>query len=226
MRLIRKYGADQMKLGLMSWAFALAAMSGAAQAHEVWVERDGSGPARVYLGEPAEPVPPLGDPEFGKLKAPIVFTADPRHAARLTRKADHIEAAVSDAGDVRVQDATIFEPWKSGEAYTGAIFYARAGRTETRTVLDLEISPVAPGGDTYVVLYKGRPAPAAKVTVVDPQRWSKSFEADAQGRVTVRATESGRYLLAVSHQVEEPATLGGREVSKVLHVSTLTFVNP
>ena len=36
---------------------AALTISSSAAAHEVWVERDGSGPARVYLGEPAEPVP-------------------------------------------------------------------------------------------------------------------------------------------------------------------------
>lgn len=37
-------------------------------AHEIWIERDGTGPARVYLGEPGEPMPAGGDPEFAKLR--------------------------------------------------------------------------------------------------------------------------------------------------------------
>lgn len=43
-------------------------------AHEVWIERDGNGPARIYLGEPAEAVPEGGDPEFPKLKTPTLFS--------------------------------------------------------------------------------------------------------------------------------------------------------
>ena len=46
----------------------------AGQAHEVWIERDGTGPARIYLGEPAQPQPAGGDPEFAKLQAPRIVT--------------------------------------------------------------------------------------------------------------------------------------------------------
>ena len=48
---------------------ALMTLPVSAQAHEIWVERDGNGPARIYLGEPAEALPEGGDPEFEKLKA-------------------------------------------------------------------------------------------------------------------------------------------------------------
>ena len=53
---------------------ALLVLAGTAQAHEVWVERDGAGPARIYLGEPAEALPPGGDPEFANLKTPRVLS--------------------------------------------------------------------------------------------------------------------------------------------------------
>lgn len=210
---------------LKTTSLALAAaltISSSAGAHEVWL--DGSGPARVYLGEPAEPVPPGGDPEFAKLQKPVVFTADPAAPAALTRKADHIEAAVSGSGDVRAKDDTVFEPWKDGDKLEGAAFYARAGRTETKTVLDLEIAPVAAGGDTFQVSYKGAPVADTAVHLVNPDRWSKTFKTDASGRVTIPTEWTGRYLLAVSHPVEGAAKLGGKDVSKVWHTSTLTFV--
>lgn len=56
-----------------------------AHAHEIWIERDGAGPARIYLGEP---MPIGGDPEFAKLKAPRIL-AHPD--AVLTRRAGFIE---------------------------------------------------------------------------------------------------------------------------------------
>lgn len=200
-------------------------MATSAAAHEIWLERDGSGPVRVYLGEPAEPVPPGGDPEFSKLQKPVVFTANPSTPAPLTRKADHIEAAVSGSGDVRATDDTVFEPWKGeGDAMEGAAFYARAGRTETKTALDLEIAPVTAGGDTFLVTYKGKPVADTAVNLINPERWSKSFKTDSAGRVTIPTEWKGRYLLAVSHPVEGAAKIGGKEVSKVYHTSTLTFV--
>lgn len=206
-------------------AMAVLILATPAAAHEVWLERDGAGPARVYLGEPAEPVPPGGDPEFANLKAPVVFTASKDKPAALTRKADHLEAAVAGTGDVRLVDSSVFAPWKGDEGkLEGAVFHARAGRSETRTALDLEIAPVAPNGDAFVVAYKGKPLADANVTLVNPDRWSKSFKTDAAGKVSIPTTWDGRYLLAISHTAAEPGQVQGKDVSKVHHVSTLTFV--
>ena len=46
------------------------------------IERDGDGPARIYLGEPAEALPEGGDPEFAKLKAPKLLGAAAAAPAR------------------------------------------------------------------------------------------------------------------------------------------------
>lgn len=206
-------------------ALAVLLLASPAAAHEVWLERDGAGPARVYLGEPAEPVPPGGDPEFAKLKTPVVFTAGQDKPAALTRKADHLEAAVSGPGDVRLVDSSVFAPWKGSKgALEGAMFHARAGRSETRTALDLEIAPLAPNGDAFVVAYKGKPLADASVTLINPERWSKSFKTDAAGKVTVPTTWDGRYLLAINHTADEPGQVQGQDVTKIHHVSTLTFV--
>ncbi|MFN3520689.1 MAG: hypothetical protein ACK4YQ_00460 [Phenylobacterium sp.] len=213
-------------LKMLPAALAALVLAGPAAAHEVWVERDGAGPARVYLGEPMEVPPANGDPEFPKLKAPVVFTADAAKPAPLTRRANHIEAAVAGEGDVRLRDPAVFEPWGEGEAREGAIYYARAGRSETRTALDLEIAPVEPGGDVFKVVYKGAPVADAAVTLINPDRWSKTFRTDASGRFTAPTSWSGRYILGVTHEAAEPATLAGVPVAKVYHISTLTFVKP
>ncbi len=212
-------------LPVAAMAVALSAVASAAGAHEVWVERHNPGAARVYLGEPAEPVPAAGDPEFPKLTAPKVFTGDPSKPAVLTRKANHIEAAVG-PGDVRVQDSAIFKPWKTSDGLTAGIFYGRAGREETRTLLPLEIAPVTAGGDTFVVVFRGRPAPGATVTVVNPERWTKTFAADDAGRVAIPVQASGRYLLGVTYSEKGAATVEGEAVAKVVHISTLTFNQP
>lgn len=112
----------------MLFAALLLGLSTAAQAHEVWIERDGDGPARIYLGEPAEPMPAGGDPEFAKLKAPKLLKAP---NARLERKAGYLEAALP-AGDVRAWDDTVFAPWGEPGKQESVVYYARAGRTETR----------------------------------------------------------------------------------------------
>src|SRR3546814_15813238 len=82
-------------------------------AHEVWVERDAAGPARIYLGEPADPVPAAGDPEFSKLTAPRLIGAEAPKPVALVRRANHIEAAVPGTGDVRVTDGNVLAPWEA-----------------------------------------------------------------------------------------------------------------
>lgn len=204
-------------------AFGLFASPAAA--HEVWIERDATGPARVYLGEPADSVPDAGDPEFPNLKTPSVFATGDKKPAPLVRRANHIEAAVSGPGDVRLSDDNVFAPWVGeGGRWEGVVYYARAGRIETQPALDLEIVPAAAGSDKFVVHWLGKPLPAAKVTIVNADRWQKSFAADAKGAVVVPVAAPGRYLLSVSHDVEGPRALGGKKVAKTIHVSTLTFV--
>lgn len=204
---------------LAATAFAMPAA-----AHEVWVERDGAGAARVYLGEPAEPVPAAGDPELHRLKTPVVFLADPARPAATTRRANHLEAALGAAGDVRVRDDNVFDPWESDEGVTGAIFYARAGRSESAAKLDLELVPIRSGADEFTVQFRGRPLAGAKVNVITPDHWQKSVEADAAGRIAVPDKGKGRYVLGVSHSEAAAGVVAAKPVARLQHISTLTFV--
>lgn len=207
-----------MLSGLVALSFATAA-----SAHEVWIERDATGPARIYLGEPGDPVPEGGDPEFARLKAPKLIGD---HGTPI-RRTTHIEVPLNGAGDLRLVDDAVFAPWKGEKGgYEGAIFHARAGRAETRALLDLEFVPVAANGDRFTVVYQGKPVAGARVSILNPDGWAKTFAADGQGIVAVPADRQGRYLLTVNHSVDGPRALGGQSVAKVHHVSTLSFVAP
>lgn len=192
-----------------------------AGAHEIWVERDATGPARIYLGEPAEAVPEQGDPEFPKLVKPVVV-GDAK--AALTRRANHIEAAVAGAGDVRVQDDSVFAPWKQEGKAKGAIFYARAGRAETKGALDLEFVPVAANADRFTLLFRGKPVPDSSVTVISPDKWQKSFKTDASGQIEIASLGAGRYLIGAAHEEVAAGKVAGQPVDGVAHITTLTFV--
>ncbi|MBR2173747.1 DUF4198 domain-containing protein [Sphingopyxis sp.] len=206
---------------------AISATASPAAAHEVWIERDGAAPARIYLGEPAEAVPESGDPEFPKLKTPVLFAGNRDRPAPLVRRTNHIEAVVSGAGDVRLVDDNVFEPWAGEDGkLKGVVYHARAGRTETRHALDLEIVPLTAGGDSFAVLWQGSPLPGAKLTIIDPDRWAKSTLADDKGVVAVPARGKGRYLLSTTHEVKGDRVLSGKPVASAVHVSTLTYVAP
>ncbi|KAK0356521.1 hypothetical protein LTR94_004315 [Friedmanniomyces endolithicus] len=192
-----------------------------AQAHEVWVERDGAGPARIYLGEPGDPLPEGGDPEFEKLKAPKLV---PASSAAQVRKAGYIEVAVP-AGDVRVIDDSVFDPWGEEGKKEGVIYYARAGRSEAKAGMPLEIVPTAAGANSFTLVRDGKPLAGVKVTAISPDKWSKGFVTDAQGRVTLPIREKGRYILTATQEEKGDLSLRGAKVATLYNIATLTFVN-
>ncbi|MET3725982.1 DUF4198 domain-containing protein [Sphingomonas trueperi] len=209
-----------MKMALT--AVLLAAMAGAAQAHEVWVERDGTGPVRIYLGEPAEAAPEGGDPEFANLKAPRILKVN--HPT-LVRKAGYIEAVVP-AGDIRVWDNDVFKPWGADGAKEGVVYYARAGRTEVATQLPFEIAPVASNSSRFQLVRHGKPVAGSKVIVITPDRISKVLVTNAQGVVEVPIQARGRYILSAAVKEDGEAVLAGGAVRTVHNMTTTTFKVP
>ncbi|OAH46385.1 nickel uptake transporter family protein [Sphingobium yanoikuyae] len=209
---------------MLKWTSALLAIAclpAMAQAHEVWVERDGAGPARIYLGEPGDPLPEGGDPEFEKLKAPKLV---PASSAAQVRKAGYIEVAVP-AGDVRVIDDSVFDPWGEEGKKEGVIYYARAGRSEAKAGMPLEIVPTAAGANSFTLVRDGKPLAGVKVTAISPDKWSKGFVTDAQGRVTLPIKEKGRYILTATQEEKGDLNLRGAKVATLYNIATLTFVN-
>ncbi len=206
-----------MRLLTLVLALALPSLAGA---HEVWVERDGSGPARIYLGEPAEALPPGGDPEFKRLVTPkIVGQAN----ASLQRKAGFLEAKLP-AGDVRVIDNSVFAPWGEDGAKEGVAYYARAGRTDTKTRMPYEIAPLTAGGNRFALMQGGKPIPAAKVTVITPERKSVELTADAAGAFVVPVAGKGRYLLTAAQAETGKLRVAAGPVDKLHHIATTSFV--
>jgi hypothetical protein len=201
-------------------ATALLATSTLTAAHEVWIERDGDAPARIYLGEPAEPIPPGGDPEFVKLRAPHLV---PASSVSLVRKTDHLEAAVP-TGDVRAWDGNVFAPWGPAERREAVVYYARAGRAEPGALLPFEIAPASDAANTFVLMRDGRPQAAAEVTLITPARAKRTLRTDGQGRLGVPVTGKGRYLLSAAARDEGKRNHDGQTIHVLHHVTTTTFV--
>lgn len=199
---------------------ALAALSAASQAHEVWIERDGAGPARIYLGEPADPMPEGGDPEFSRLKAPKLLAAP---GASQVRKAGFIEAAAP-AGDVRAWDDNVFTSWGPEGKKENIVYYARAGRSDPRAQMPFEIVPAVAGGERFLLVRDGKPVPATKVIVISPDKWSRTLTTDASGTIAVPVREKGRYLLSASAKDEGTYGTPGGPVAVLHRTTTTTFV--
>ncbi len=196
------------------------ALPSLAEAHEVWVERDGNGPARIYLGEPAEALPPGGDPEFKRLVVPKIVG---QTNAKLQRRAGFLEADLP-AGDVRVIDNSVFAPWGEDGAKAGVAYYARAGRADIKTRMPYEIAPLTAGDNRFALIRNGKPIPAAKVTVITPERKSVELTADANGAVAVPVAGKGRYLLTAAQVETGKLHVAAGPVDKLHHIATTSFV--
>jgi hypothetical protein len=201
-------------------AALMLGFAGAAQAHEVWVERDGNGLVRIYLGEPGDVLPEGGDPEFANLKAPRLLS---RADAVLVRKAGYLETEAP-AGDVRVWDDNVFAPWGDAGKKEGVVYYARAGRSDPRAQLPFEIVPASANANRFVVIRDGKPVAGAKVIVVTPDKWSKTLVADAGGAIEIPMREKGRYLLSATQKDTGRTALPGGSVETVHRITTTTFV--
>ena len=205
-------------------AIGTLALSSVASAHEVWIEKDATGPARVYLGEPDSPMPEGGDPEFHRLTSPTVFQSDPKARLATVRKEDHLAIDSSISGDIRLIDDAVFDAWNSDGKTTAAIFYARAGRQEPVSYMDFEIVPTEPYSDIYTVLFRNSPVANAHITVIAPGRWHKTFSADASGRFAAPYIGPGRYILSSIHTEDVQAEVNEQNVDAIMHITTATIV--
>ncbi len=192
-----------------------------AHAHEIWIERDGTGPARVYLGEPGEPMPAGGDPEFAKLKAPRIL-AHPD--AVLTRRAGFLETKLP-PGDVRAWDDTVFAPWGPDGKKEGVVYYARAGRAETQAKLPYELAPVTANGSRFVLTRDGKPLSDVAVALYAPDRSKTDLKTDAAGIVETGVAKRGRYLLVASVKEAGPVSLPGGVVQTVYRIITTSYAH-
>jgi hypothetical protein len=207
---------------LMPFA-SLLAFAGPAVAHEVWMERDGAGPARLYLADLALDV--QESDETARLKGSTVFTADPAKPAVLTQRDGHFEAPVSGKGDVRARNDNVFAPWTDGGVRNGKIYHARVGRTETAAKMDFELVPVASGSDSFTLLFRGKPHPKTDVIVFSPSRWHKTVKTDDAGRLTVPSQGAGRYILVADISEDAARQMGGETVARVHHQTTLSYMD-
>lgn len=91
--------------------------------------------------------------------------------------------------------------------------------------MPLEIVPTAAGANSFTLVRDGKPLAGVKVTAISPDKWSKGFVTDAQGRVTLPIKEKGRYILTATQEEKGDLSLRGAKVATLYNIATLTFVN-
>ncbi len=212
------------KTRLAALVATLFAMPLPAMAHQVWLEREG-GTVRAYFGEPVEGMRERSGGLLDRIAGPRIFIGDPSKPLPLRREADHIQASLpAGDGDVRLVEDSLAPYGRVPEQRTRPIMLAREGRAETRSVMDLELVPVAPNANSFTLLLRGNPLPRAEVTVVAPPRWERRLHTDAEGRVTIATPWAGRYVMEAVHTEDRAGGAGDAAYVKQRLVSTVSFL--
>lgn len=193
---------------------AMALASGAAQAHFLWIEREGAA-AKVYFGEWASG---LRESDQGPMKA--IQNATAFDAARaplaLERKADHFLIARPGSGDLHVFDEVMHRSAK-------VVYEIRDGRSATQPLANFELVPQAPGSNTLTLYLDGKPLPEAEFTVFGPPKWEKTFKTDKAGRATIETPWAGYYLLRAQYDDDTAGEFEGKKFDKIINVAILSF---
>lgn len=194
-----------------------------AQAHEIWIERDGAGPVRVYLAEPAQEGPDKED-AIKRVVAPTLF-GEQGKAGKLTREGDHLVAPLTGAGDAWLSDAKVFEPWKGEDGrFESVSYYARAGRQHTGAKLEFELVPRVAQGKELTLQFRNKPLAATEITLINQAKWTRQLTSDAKGMVVLPQLAPGRYIVVASHKEPVDVRIGSQQVAVMHHITTLTFV--
>ncbi|NOG70151.1 DUF4198 domain-containing protein [Roseicella sp. DB1501] len=211
------------RLLLAALAAIPVALALPATAHQLWLEREGDA-ARLYFGEPVENQRERTGGLLDRIPNPKVFVADPASPLPAQRQADHFAVALPrGAGDVRMIEDGLPPFGRPGAEKVKSVMLAREGRTETRHAMDLELVPVAAGGNNFVLLLRGEPLPRTEVTLVAPPRWERRLRTDTTGRVSFETPWAGRYVAEAVHVVDSPGGSGDGAYAKIRYVSTLSF---
>lgn len=191
-------------------ALAVAGLLSAPLAHAdyLWMQTEGS-QARVRAGELRKPLEQL--PALSEARV-ILPNGQPMSVQ------DGQFSIADSKGDLR------YNATRAGGDGVLTYFQARYGREDTRAVNSLELVPTTPNGNTFQLMFKGRPLAASQVNVETSEGWYRTLKPASDGTVSFTPSFPGWYVLEVTARVDNGSvTLDGKKYTDVRHTATLSF---
>ena len=199
-----------------------ALTTSAAQAHFIWLERNGA-EVQAFFGEWEGDLREVSGGTLDRITGLTAFGADRAKTLSVTKETNHFAIKGSAKGDVRVLVDRVPAEDKANGGKTKTIFQAKEGRADTKAVHDLELVPVSPNANTFVLMLRGSPLAKAEINVFGPPKWGKEFTTDEHGKVTIPLHWAGRYVFEVIHLEKTPGGEGDGAYDRIRHVATLSF---
>jgi hypothetical protein len=202
---------------LFAAAWAVSASLGAlspAHADYLWLQAE-NGQTRAQVGE------------LHKAPGPLSELSDPRQVVAEGKTVP----ASADAYVLAQEEGTLadqrFSATRAGSDGVLTYYQARFGRQETKPVNDLELVPTAPQGNTYRLMFKGRPVAASQVNVDTSEGWRRVLTPAKDGSVSFTPSFPGLYVLEVTARVNNGSIkIDGKQYDDVRHTATLSFEVP
>jgi len=187
----------------------LLCLLASAPAHEVWIEADAEGKPVVRFaeyGEDFEKSPGHLDGLFPVIAWTVDDSGKPR-MLETVKKEDGYNILEADFKKPLFVDAG-FIVMKRGEGPARKPnFYARWHEPSlgaAKTALNFDIVPTGEGSEVQVY-FRGKPLPAAELTVIAPDSKEEQLKADDTGKAKFTITVPGNYLIYAKHQREDVA---------------------
>jgi len=214
---------------MKTWQAALAAMvmtgvmtGGAAQAHYIWLERDGAA-VQAFFGEWERDLREVSGGTLDRITGLTAFEADRAKTLNVSKESNHFAIKGANKGDVRARVDRAPVDDKANGGKTKTVFQAKEGRADTKPVHDLELVPITANGDSFVLMLRGSPLAKTNVHVFGPPKWGKELRTDENGKVTIPMPWAGRYLAEIAHVEQISGGAGEGVYDRIRHVSTTSF---
>lgn len=195
-------------------ALLLMGIGSVAQAHYLWIERDGDA-AKVYFGEWQSNLREDDGKVMKAIQGITAFDPDKKPLA-LERKFDHFLIAGAGASDVHVYDEVMHRSSK-------VVYEIKDGRTATSAVANFELVPEAPDSNTFTLMLDGRPLPKSEIEVFGPPKWERKFTSDDSGKLTIDTPWAGYYVIRASYDDDSKGEFEGKKFDKIINVAILSF---
>lgn len=208
-----------MKKSLLT-LIAIVGLSVPLSAHQLWLEREGS-VMNAYFGH----WPNFKEKADGKrLDAIKGFDISPKEAyLKTVRQNDHVEVFVNKVGDIGLTEAMEPRKGKMVDFTVRTIFLAREGRSENKTLLELDMVPEAPNSNTFTLMLNNKPLPKSRVVLTAPNTWSKNFMSDEAGKVTLQTPWLGDYVAQLDYTDKTKGEVNGKSYEQTNYIMTLHF---
>lgn len=232
---MRMHRARTITARLLLAVAPLLAASGA-QAHQVWLDRDGAG-TKLYFGEFGDNLHEVSPGFLDKLTrvSATVVSAKGEKPVESKKERDGITiAGRAEKGDALLAVDLGYPLMESKDgsktvrtAWTPAARYV-PDLAPQQPKLVLDVVPTNSSGE-FQVSYRGAPLAKVEVSLVAASGWALSGKTDDQGKVSFRLPWKGTYALLVRHKDPTPGKRKNAQGADEAYdaasfATTLTFV--